>query len=123
MRNAAVLDPERPALDDKSRVGLIAGIEEQIAACEIALLGADRQHAQGGRPQQAQCGDAFEQGYIIFDRHAEPGAPLRIVARIVSWHQLVATGFRHQYLGIGRIFLDLLTQPVDVGFQGVGGDA
>ncbi len=94
---------------------------------EIPLLGADRQHAQRGHPQQAQCRDALEQGNIIFDRHAGPVAPLRrrreSLARIVSRHQLVATGFRHQYLGIGGIFLDLLAQPIDVGFQGVRGDA
>ena len=68
----AVLDPERAALNDKSGIGIIAGAEQHIAAREIALLGADRQHAQRGRPQQAQCRDALEQGNIIFDRHAEP---------------------------------------------------
>ncbi len=68
----AVLDPERAALNDKSGIGIIACVEEHVAAREIALLGADRQHAQGGRPQQAQGRDALEQGNIIFDRHAEP---------------------------------------------------
>ena len=78
---AAVLDPERAALNDESGVGIVAGIEQHIAAGEIALLGADRQHAQSGRPQQAQCRDALEQGNIIFDRHEKPViAPIRIVA-------------------------------------------
>jgi len=54
----AVLDSEGAALNDKSRVRIIAFIEEQVAARDIALLGADRQHAQRRRPQQAQCRDA-----------------------------------------------------------------
>jgi hypothetical protein len=69
---SAILNAECTALNDKSRVRIIAFIEEQIAPRDIALLGADRQHAQRGRPQQAQCRDALEQGNIIFDRHAEP---------------------------------------------------
>jgi hypothetical protein len=69
---SAILNPERAALNDKSRVRVVAFIEEQIAPRDIALLGADRQHAQRRRPQQAQCRDALEQGNIIFDRHAEP---------------------------------------------------
>ena len=64
-----LLDPERPALNDISGVGIFACIEQHIAAGEIALLGADRQHAQRRRPQQAQCRDALEQGNIILDRH------------------------------------------------------
>ena len=69
---AAVVDPERAALHDESGVGVVARREQQLAAREIALLGADREHAQRSRPQQAQCRDALEQGNIIFDRHAEP---------------------------------------------------
>ena len=69
---AAVLDPERAALNDKAGIGIVAGLEQHIAAREIALLGADRQHAQRRRPQQAQGRDALQQGNIIFDRHAEP---------------------------------------------------
>ena len=68
----AVRDPESAALNHKTRIGIIACVEEHVAPREIALLGADRQHAQRGRPQQAQCRDALEQGNIIFDRHAEP---------------------------------------------------
>src|SRR5260221_10548476 len=41
----------------------------------------------------------------------------------LSRHQLVATGFRHQDLGVGGVLLDLLTQPVDVRLERVGGDA
>src|SRR5262249_1164250 len=48
--------------------------------------------------------------------------PYDALSRNVSRHQLVATGLRHQDLGIGGVFLDLLAQPVDMGFQGVGGD-
>ena len=65
-------DPERAALNDEARIGIFAGLEEYITASEIALLGADRQHAQSGRSQQAQCRDALEQGNIIFDRHTGP---------------------------------------------------
>src|SRR4029077_13729015 len=50
------------------------------------------------------------------------GCAIRIVSRIASWHQFVATGLRHQYLGIGRILLDLLAQAINVGLQSVGGD-
>jgi hypothetical protein len=39
---------------------------------EIALLATDRQRAQGGISQQAQCRDALEQGDIIFNRHEGP---------------------------------------------------
>ena len=52
-RLRAVLDAKRAALDDKSGIGIIACIEERIAARDIALLGADRQHAQYRHPQQA----------------------------------------------------------------------
>ena len=48
-------------------------------ARNLTLLGADRQHAQSGRSQQAHCRDAFKQDNIIFDRHGKPVAPLRIV--------------------------------------------
>ena len=75
----AVLDPECATLNHKSGVGIVARAEQEIAAGDIALLGTDRQHAQRRRPQQAQCRDPLEQGYVIFDRHAEPVAPLRIV--------------------------------------------
>src|SRR6202008_4589844 len=39
----------------------------------------------------------------------------------VSRPQFVATGFRDQDLRIGGVLLDLLAQPVDVGFQRVRG--
>ena len=73
----AVIDAEPAALDHKTGIGLVALVEEQIAAGEVALLGADRQHAQRGAPQQAQCRDALQQGHIIFDRHSEPGTGRR----------------------------------------------
>ena len=38
-------------------------------------------------------------------------------------NQLVAAAFCHKNFSIGRIALDLLAQPVDVGFQRVRGDA
>src|SRR5262245_29397929 len=41
----------------------------------------------------------------------------------ISRHQLVATGFRDQDLGVGGVFLDLLPQPVDMRLQCVRGDA
>ena len=85
---AAVIDAECAALDDEAGIGLLAGLEQIVAAFEIALFGADRQHAQGRRAQQAQCRDALQQGYIIFDRHAGPVIgvrELRIVER-ESYH-------------------------------------
>ena len=57
---AAVLDPERAVLNDESGIGFVAGIEEDFATREIALLGADRKHAQRGRPQQAEGRDALK---------------------------------------------------------------
>ena len=39
------------------------------------------------------------------------------------WHQLVAAGFGDQDGGAGGVLLDLLAQPIDVGFERVGGDA
>jgi hypothetical protein len=47
-------------LNDEAGIGVVAFIEEDFAAREIALLGADRKHTQGGRPQQAKRGDALE---------------------------------------------------------------
>jgi len=41
-------------------IGVVALIEQDFAAREIALLGADREHAQRRRPQQAKGGDALE---------------------------------------------------------------
>ncbi|OIQ65190.1 hypothetical protein GALL_532550 [mine drainage metagenome] len=70
----AVIDAKRAALDDKTAIGIVARIEERVAARNITLLGADRQHAQSRRPQQAQCGDTLKQGNIIFDRHEKPVA-------------------------------------------------
>ena len=55
-----------------ARVGVIPRSKQHVAASDDALLGADRQHAQGRRSQQAQSWDALEQGNIIFDRHAGP---------------------------------------------------
>src|SRR4051794_26178789 len=40
-----------------------------------------------------------------------------------SWHQLVAAAFGDQDRGRTGILLDLLAQPVDMGFQGMRGDA
>src|SRR5258708_33147214 len=68
----AVIDPERAALDDETGIGIVAGVEEHVAMFEVALFGADRQHAQAGRSQQTQGRDALQQRYIIFDRHAGP---------------------------------------------------
>jgi hypothetical protein len=42
----AVIDAEPAALDHKTGIGFVALLEEQIAATEIALFGANRQHAQ-----------------------------------------------------------------------------
>ena len=50
---AAVLDAKRTALNDIAGIRLVAGVEQIIAGREIALLRADRQHAQSRRSQQA----------------------------------------------------------------------
>src|SRR5262245_19727212 len=42
---------------------------------------------------------------------------------VASWHKLIAARLGDQDRGRGGILLDLLPQPVDVGFQGMGGDA
>jgi len=41
---------------------------------------------------------------------------------IVSGYQLINHPLPSPISRIGGVFLDLLTQPVDVGFQGMGGD-
>jgi len=70
----AVIDAKCAALDDKTAIGIVARIEKRVTARNIALLGADCQHAQSRCPQQAQCGDTLKQGNIIFDRHEKPVA-------------------------------------------------
>jgi len=70
----AVFNAKGAALDDKAGIGIIACIEERVAARDIALLGADRQHAQGCRPQHPKCRDTLQQGNIILDRHEKPDA-------------------------------------------------
>jgi hypothetical protein len=47
-----VLDADRAALNDIAGIRLVAGVEQIIAGREIALLRADRQHAQSRRSQQ-----------------------------------------------------------------------
>ena len=49
-----------PRCTMKSGIGVVTLVEEDFAAREIALFGADRKHAQRRCPQQAKGGDALE---------------------------------------------------------------
>ena len=48
-------------------IGVVAEIEQDIAADEVTLLGADRQHPQRSVSQQAQCRDTLEKRYVVVD--------------------------------------------------------
>src|SRR5262245_7097876 len=54
------------------------------------------------------------------DLFRKTGSRFRVQA---SGHQLVAAGVGYQDGRIGNVTLDLLAQPVDMGFERMGGDA
>ena len=62
-----LIDTKGAALDHEAGIGIVAEIEQDVAADEVTLLGADREHAQRGVSQQAQCRDTLEKRYVVID--------------------------------------------------------
>ena len=61
---------------------------------------------------------------VSLERHpSRRGSPLLRVKLSGLRHELVAAGLGDQQLGLGRILLDLLPQPIDMRLQSMRGDA
>ena len=112
------LERQRTGHHKHRGVRSIAAAEQGLSSGQSAGLGSEGDEMKRVLIEAGEDGQTRQAVLFLAQRHSRIAFPFAAP----SHEKTIAAGLRHQKLRVGRVALDLLTQPIDVRLQCMCGD-